>query len=256
MAIKFFLEDIDNIDHKALLTKRLIKTLPYNLRILITKIEYWGYEVRIVGGAVRDFLLGKAPRDIDLATTARPEEILYIIEKDAKREENITSAYGIRHGTIVVNFDNEEAYEITSLGYNIKESGNRLEISYGNPTWGEDAKRRDFTMNALYVDMDGKLHDYLGGIDDLKKEQISFIGNYEERIQENKILAFRFFKILGKFENPKYDPKIIDYILNNKNAILQEVKDLSKIWMVQDIMSQPYYFENCDEILKEFMGGI
>ena len=138
-----------------------------------------GYEIRIVGGAVRDILLKKDPKDIDLATDATPKEMMDLLGKAGIKH----IPTGIEHGTITAVLNNEP-FEITTLRADVDTDGRRATVQYVT-SWEEDAKRRDLTYNAMSMDLDGKIYDYFGGMDDLQNKVSKFVGDPEERIKED-----------------------------------------------------------------------
>lgn len=217
--------------------QNLINEFSPNLKVLLRTFEKFGFEVRIIGGAVRDVLMGKEWRDIDLATDAHPHEILYVFQNEIEGDEIIISK-GIEHGTFVIAFSLEEQYELTSLDFKIKTVGNKIVTSQVG-SWKTDALRRDFTINAMSMDLNGKIYDFLNGQDDLKKQKVKFIGDYKKRIQESPILILRFFKLLGKFPKPVYDKNILKYIKDNKD-LLNGIKPLTLSWFMNNIKSQEY----------------
>ena len=162
---------------------------------IIELINDAGGEARIVGGAVRDYILNKNIKDVDIASTFEPADLTKILES-----QNIkVIPTGIDFGTVTAIFK-EKPYEITTLRKDINCDGRHAKISYTND-WQEDAARRDFTFNALYMDVNGKIYDYFKGQEDLAKGIVRFIGNANERIKEDYIRIlrmFRFFAYYGK----------------------------------------------------------
>ena len=144
--------------------------------------------LRIVGGAVRNFLLNKDINDFDLSTTFLPQETINILQKN-----NIKAIpTGIKFGTITAIINNK-SFEITSTREDIKTDGRHAEVKF-TKSFEIDSKRRDFTFNALYLDFNNNLFDYHNGIEDLKKGKVNFIGNAEKRIQEDYLRILRFFR--------------------------------------------------------------
>ncbi|WP_262691110.1 CCA tRNA nucleotidyltransferase [Kordiimonas aestuarii] len=144
--------------------------------------------VRFVGGAVRDWLVGRAVRDIDAATTHTPEMV-----KERLEESGIKAVpTGIEHGTITAVFDGKTV-EITTLRKDMETDGRRATVAFTD-NWKADAARRDFTFNALYLSPDGTLHDPFDGQEDLKAGRVRFIGNAETRIEEDALRIMRFFR--------------------------------------------------------------
>lgn len=151
---------------------------------------------RIVGGAVRDTLLGIDTVDVDLATTHAPERIVDLLQ--AARIKAIPT--GIKHGTITA-VASDEVYEITTLRRDMETDGRHATVAFTDD-WREDAARRDFTINALYADpASGELFDYFGGIDDLTARRVRFIGDPLTRIAEDHLRILRFFRFLARFGN-------------------------------------------------------
>lgn len=145
--------------------------------------------VRAVGGCVRDSLLGYPVTDVDMATTFAPEIAKEMLEKAGFK----VIPTGIKHGTITVVAD-AYRYEITTLREDIKTDGRHAVVKFGTD-WGRDAARRDFTINALYADVDGKVYDPLGfGLSDLDARRIRFIGDASKRIAEDYLRVIRFFR--------------------------------------------------------------
>ena len=148
-----------------------------------------GAETRAVGGAVRNALLGLPVSDIDLATTAEPEQVLALAEKAGLK----AVPTGISHGTVTVIAD-KVPFEVTTLRRDVETFGRHAKIAY-TKSWEEDARRRDFTLNALYVSQDGKVFDPLGGLADLAEGRVRFIGEAEDRIKEDFLRILRFFRL-------------------------------------------------------------
>lgn len=151
--------------------------------------------IRFVGGAVRDSLLGIQAQDVDLATPIPPQQVMDILGRAGIK----TIPTGIEHGTITA-VVGKRVFEITTLRRDISTDGRRATVAYTDD-WQEDAKRRDFTMNALYCDVHGEISDYFNGIEDARIGRVRFIGNAIERINEDalRILRlFRFFAYYGK----------------------------------------------------------
>jgi tRNA nucleotidyltransferase/poly(A) polymerase len=141
-----------------------------------------------VGGAVRNALLGRPVTEIDLATTAEPERVIALAEEAGLK----AVPTGIDHGTVTVIADGLP-FEVTTLRRDVETFGRHAKIAY-TTSWEEDAKRRDFTLNALYADRDGKVFDPLGGYDDLAAGKVRFIGDAEARIKEDFLRILRFFR--------------------------------------------------------------
>lgn len=158
--------------------------------------------VWFVGGVVRNDLLGLPTGDIDLATTLTPDEVM---EKLTKANIKYVPT-GIDHGTVTAVL-NSRGYEITTLRRDVETDGRRAVVAY-TTDWVEDAARRDFTMNALYADLNRKIYDPLGqGIDDLKKQKVRFVGDAETRIREDYLRILRFFRFHAAYGKGVPDKK-------------------------------------------------
>ena len=147
-----------------------------------------GVETRAVGGAVRDTLLGRPVKEIDLATTARPDQVMTLARKAGLK----TVPTGIEHGTVTVVVDGI-SFEVTTLRRDVETFGRHATVAF-TENWEEDARRRDFTLNALYAGSDGTVFDPLGGYADLVAGRVCFIGEAEERIREDYLRILRFFR--------------------------------------------------------------
>lgn len=152
-------------------------------------IEQNGDKAMAVGGAVRNTLLNLPVADVDIATTARPEQVT----ARAKAKGLKVVPTGIDHGTVTV-ISKGAAYEVTTLRQDVETFGRQARVVFGT-NWSEDARRRDFTLNALYVDRYGNIHDPLGGLDDCLSRHVRFIGDPTERIREDYLRILRFFRI-------------------------------------------------------------
>ena len=156
---------------------------------------------RAVGGIVRDTLL-EMPRDntdIDLATELLPDEVV------ARAGRAGVAAYptGIAHGTVTLKLG-KLVTEVTTLREDVETEGRHAVVKFGT-SWKNDAARRDFTMNALYAGMDGTLFDPLGGIDDLMARKVRFIGKPAQRIEEDRLRVYRFFRFSASHGNERID---------------------------------------------------
>ncbi|MCA1367755.1 CCA tRNA nucleotidyltransferase [Bradyrhizobium sp. BRP14] len=158
-----------------------------------------GGEVRIVGGAVRNSLLGLPAGDVDLATTWHPEEVM----ARAKAAGIKVVPTGIDHGTVTLVIDGIP-YEVTTLRRDVATDGRRAEVAFGSG-WKEDAERRDFTINALYVNSEGEVFDYVGGLADIESRTLRFIGNAAERVAEDYLRILRFFRFFAHYGRGRPD---------------------------------------------------
>ena len=152
-----------------------------------------GEETRLVGGAVRDLLLGTRTEDFDLATTAAPEEVV----RRARSAGFKVALTGVRHGTVTLIVQGCPI-ETTTLRTDVETYGRRARVAFGRD-FVSDALRRDFTINALSVGADGKVYDPVGGLEDLARRRVRFIGDPESRIKEDYLRILRFFRFSARF---------------------------------------------------------
>jgi poly(A) polymerase len=163
------------------------------LRRLLEVFNDAGEETRIVGGAVRNALLGRHVTEVDCATTMLPDAIM----ERAKRAGFKAVPTGIEHGTITVIVDGEP-FEITTLREDVETDGRHAVVHFGRD-FVRDAKRRDFTINALSLGHDGQLYDYTGGEADLAARRVRFIGEARTRIREDYLRIMRFFRFHAEY---------------------------------------------------------
>ena len=152
-----------------------------------------GEEARVVGGAVRNALLNIPIVDIDVATTALPEEVV----RRAKEAGIKSVPTGIEHGTVTLVADGQP-FEVTTLREDTETFGRKAKVAFGRD-WVKDAERRDFTINALSAGADGVVHDYTGGLADIAARRVRFIGEPMARIEEDYLRILRFFRIHAAF---------------------------------------------------------
>jgi poly(A) polymerase len=162
-------------------------------RAVLDALTRGGHEARIVGGAVRNALLGAPVKDIDVATTAVPEDVVRLAEAAGLR----AVATGITHGTVTV-IAGRQPIEVTTLRRDIQTDGRHAKVAF-TTDWAEDAGRRDFTINALYCDASGTVFDPLGGYGDLAARRVRFIGSAEDRIREDYLRILRFFRFTAAY---------------------------------------------------------
>ncbi len=167
---------------------------------LFAALATTGCETRIVGGAVRDALLGIAPQEVDLATPAHPEAVI----RAAERAGFKVAPIGLDHGTVTIVVDGEP-FEVTTLREDVETYGRAAKVRFG-ADFERDALRRDFTVNALSLTPDGVLHDYAGGREDLAARRIRFIGDPAKRIDEDYLRILRFFRFHATIGEGPLDP--------------------------------------------------
>lgn len=175
--------------------------------------------MRVVGGAVRDTLLGLTVNDVDIATQHVPHQVVELLEAAGIK----AIPTGIEHGTITAVADGE-VYEITTLRRDVETDGRRATIAFASE-WSDDAARRDFTINALYADaQSGEIFDYFGGLQDLADRRVVFIGDATTRIAEDNLRILRFYRFAARFCGEALDAESHAAVI----AARQSLKSLSR----------------------------
>lgn len=186
------------------------------LRRVVEAVTAEGGEVRLVGGFVRDAVLGEPmDGDLDLATPLLPE----VVSERARAAGLKVVPTGIDHGTVTV-VANGRPFEVTTLRRDVATDGRRAEVAFGSD-WLEDARRRDFTMNALSLAPDGTLHDPVGGYPDCLARRVRFIGVADERIREDYLRILRFFRFHARFGTGAPDGEGLHAVTRNLSGLQQ-----------------------------------
>jgi len=238
--IKEIIIKTDRFLFKKFRSEKKIKILENikEAKIIFSNLNEIGKEskVRFVGGCVRKSLCGENIDDIDLATSLKPDEV-----KKRLTKENIKVIdTGITHGTVTVIL-NQKKFEITTLRKDVSTDGRHANVQF-TTNWELDASRRDFTINAIYADIDGRIFDPLNGMSDLQNGKIKFIGSPEKRIQEDYLRILRYFRFFVQYSKIDYDQDTIKSIKKNING-LNKISDerifdeLKKILSLKNIDS-------------------
>lgn len=167
-------------------------TAPATLAV-VAALEAGGGAVRFVGGCVRDALLGRPVKDLDLATHDPPA----VVMEKLKVAGIHAIPTGIAHGTVTAVIGTEH-FEITTLRVDVETDGRWAKVAFTN-NWAEDAARRDFTINAISAEPNGRLHDPFGGLDDLSRGRVRFVGDARARIREDVLRLLRFFRFQAHY---------------------------------------------------------
>ncbi|MDR2766527.1 MAG: CCA tRNA nucleotidyltransferase [Holosporaceae bacterium] len=213
--------------------KRSNHLVTEELFFILDLLEKHGHGARVVGGAVRNFLLGERISDVDMATTALPQEVISIF-----RERGISTApIGIEHGTVLVSYGGN-SYEITTLRKDVRTFGRRAQVEF-TKSFEVDSCRRDFTINAIYMDKSGAFFDYHSGIQDIKERSIRFIGDAKMRITEDYLRILRYFRFVAVYGNYVCNPeylRVIDELKSNVLNLSSEriFAELTKIFSTAD----------------------
>lgn len=184
-----------------------------DLARLLGVLDRDGEETRIVGGAVRNALIGRAVTEIDLATTALPE----VTTERARRAGFKPVPTGIAHGTVTVVVEGTP-FEVTTLREDVETDGRHALVRFGRD-FDADARRRDFTMNALSMGRDGLIHDATGGLDDLAARRLRFIGEARQRIREDYLRTLRFFRFHAEYAEGSIDPDGFDAAIRERDGL-------------------------------------
>lgn len=183
------------------------------IQAVFSAVEQDGDQARVVGGAVRNTLLGHAVPDVDIATTAAPDKVM----RRARDAGLKAIGTGFDHGTVTV-VSGGVPYEITTLREDVETFGRQARVVFGRD-WTRDAERRDFTLNALYADRNGRLHDPLGGLADCLARRIRFIGDPDTRIREDYLRILRFFRIYAAYGAGEVDAEGLGACLRQRDGL-------------------------------------
>ena len=188
-------------------------SIPTDLQDIHSRMKYAGRELFLVGGAVRDTLMGKTPKDYDVATNANPEEVIKILSKDSSLRLDLT---GKQFGVVRVKTHDGGEYEIATFREDIgKGKGTSVKFS----TIENDVQRRDLTINALFYDMDsGEVVDYVGGIEDIENGIIRAVGEPSQRFDEDRIRILRAVRFAARMGS-ELDPATKQAILEDNELI-------------------------------------
>ena len=190
------------IDDQLVLDAEWLKEA--DLQSLFEALSTDGAYPMVVGGAVRNTLEDLPVKDIDLAIDVEPEETIRLLEKAGIK----AVPTGIEYGTITAVI-NKKPYQITSLRQDIETYGRKADVGFVKD-WEADARRRDFTMNAIYADAAGRMYDPFNGIGDIDNGDVKFIGDPEERVKEDYLRILRFFRFSCEFSPYYLDPEGLD----------------------------------------------
>lgn len=175
-----------------------------------------GHEARIVGGALRNTLMRLPIGDVDFAVTAEPEVMMRLAETAGLK----SVPTGLSHGTVTIVVDGMP-FEATTLRHDVETDGRFAKVAFTRD-WVADASRRDFTINALYADADGRIYDPLGeGIADIQAGRIRFIGHPIDRIREDYLRILRFFRFTAEYSRGNVDPDGLAACIEGKGGLPQ-----------------------------------
>jgi poly(A) polymerase len=171
---------------------------PWTKRV-IAALRAEGADVRFVGGCVRDAVLKRAIKDVDIATHDPPERVMLLLEQAGIK----AVPTGIEHGTVTA-VTSSHHFEITTLRCDVETFGRKARVEFTDD-WAADAARRDFTINALFADPDGRIYDPFDGLLDLGAGRIRFVGDPRQRLEEDVLRLLRFFRFYAHYGKPPPD---------------------------------------------------
>jgi tRNA nucleotidyltransferase/poly(A) polymerase len=197
-------------------------------RNVLILLNQSGFKSMFAGGCVRDRILGITPKDYDIATTASPEEVVRL-SRGAGLKAVPT---GIDHGTVTI-VTGTGPVEVTTLRNDVATDGRHAVVSFDGATFETDAARRDFTMNALFEDQNGKIFDYANGRQDIQARVLRFVGAPEERIREDYLRSIRYFRFWARFGFAP-DPAALAAIGNQREGLtrLSRERVSSELWQI------------------------
>ena len=170
---------------------------------------------RFVGGAVRDALLRREVKDVDVATPLQPDEVTRRLERAAIK----ALPTGVEHGTVTAIVDGK-TFEVTTLRRDVATDGRRAVVAFTDD-WKEDAERRDFTINALYAAPDGEVFDYFDGIGDLEVGRVRFVGDPVTRIREDYLRILRLFRFHAWYGEGALDADALHAAAHERSGLAQ-----------------------------------
>lgn len=182
-----------SIDAAAAARLRAVVAGP-GAQTVLTALAAAGLGVRLVGGSVRDALLGLPVKDVDLCTPAPPEAVAAALNAAGGIKVIPT---GIEHGTLTA-VSHHQPFEITTLRRDVETDGRRAVVAFTDD-WREDAARRDFTINAMSASPDGAVWDYFGGLADLQAGRVRFVGDPIARLEEDVLRLLRFYRFFARY---------------------------------------------------------
>jgi len=183
------------------------------VRRVFAALAKGGAEARIIGGAVRNALMGVPVADVDFATTAIPDEVAARAEAAGIK----VVPTGIDHGTLTL-VVHGRPFEVTTLREDIETDGRHAIVRFGGD-WEADARRRDFTINALSVDAEGTVHDPVGGYDDIVAGRVRFIGDPDQRIAEDRLRILRFFRFHAEYGRGEIDADGLAAVMRARDGV-------------------------------------
>jgi poly(A) polymerase len=199
---------------------------------LLAVLDRDGEEARVVGGAVRNALLGGPHGDIDIATTAVPDEVIRRLHAAGFK----AVPTGLEHGTITAIADGRP-FEITTLREDVETFGRHAKVAFGRD-WRRDAERRDFTINALSLARDGTVYDHVGGLADIAARRVRFIGDAASRIAEDYLRILRFFRFHAAYGEGAPDPEGVAACIAGRAGLEQLSRERIRMELIKLLLAR------------------
>jgi poly(A) polymerase len=244
--------------NEAGLTKRRLQDAAWltqgPLPRLLEVLSGDGEEARVAGGAVRNAVMKLPPGDIDIATTATPEEVIRRVTQAGLK----AVPTGIEHGTVTV-VAAGIPFEVTTLRVDVETFGRKANVRFGRD-WKADAERRDFTMNALTATADGTIHDYVGGLADLEARRVRFIGDPAMRIAEDYLRILRFFRFHAAYGEGEPDAAGVAGYIAGRRGLEQLSRERARMELLKLLVAKgvvPALIVMADAgLLGSILGGV
>jgi poly(A) polymerase len=198
---------------------------------LLAVLDRDGEEARVIGGAVRNALLGEPVHEYDVATTAVPEEVVRRVAAAGFK----AVPTGIAHGTVTVVIG-RHPFEVTTLRRDVETYGRHAKVEFGRD-WAGDAHRRDFTINALSAAADGRIHDYTNGLADLAARRVRFIGDAKTRIAEDYLRILRFFRFHAAYAHGDPNPDGLSACIAGRAGLDQLSRERVRMEMMKLLLA-------------------
>ena len=222
--------------NEAGLTKRRLQDAAWltqgPLPRLLDVLSGDGEEARVAGGAIRNAVMKLPPGDIDIATTATPEEVIRRVTQAGLK----AVPTGIEHGTVTV-VAAGIPFEVTTLRVDVETFGRKANVRFGRD-WKADAERRDFTMNALTATADGTIHDYVGGLADLEARRVRFIGDPAMRIAEDYLRILRFFRFHAAYGEGEPDAAGVAACIAGRGGLEQLSRERARMELLKLLVAK------------------
>jgi tRNA nucleotidyltransferase/poly(A) polymerase len=244
--------------NEAGLTKRRLQDAAWltqgPLPRLLDVLSGDGEEARVAGGAIRNAVMNLPPGDIDIATTATPEEVIRRVTQAGLK----AVPTGIEHGTVTV-VAAGIPFEVTTLRVDVETFGRKANVHFGRD-WKADAERRDFTMNALTATADGTIHDYVGGLADLEARRVRFIGDPAMRIAEDYLRILRFFRFHAAYGEGEPDAAGVAACIAGRHGLEQLSRERARMELLKLLVAKgvvPALTVMADAgLLGSMLGGV